>query len=275
MIHWRTLLLLSTVSAAVACAARRPAAAIAPDDETKCVYDLPLSDARLLELTVTEVPVRRILEDYERKYGEPWPFAKPIKVYSYTWRLTDREGRVEILYSFDHLVHDRDHLRAYSHDVSVLDAKVEDDGSFVLLFKQYGCSRAVVGGAKGVLIPTKQNDDCLLGDGSGGYTTHGTIQGSLADGTLKVTFLLHDGRVRGSYRLVKVKGKAAWKRLAADAGKEPKEELARKPKIEELWDITKLKLPEIRAPAAGEDADRNAKAEQAPEDPPDPPDPLH
>lgn len=262
MIHWRTLLLLSTVTAAVACAARRPAAAIAPDDETKCVYDLPLSDARLLELTVTEVPVRRILEDYERKYGEPWPFAKPIKVYSYTWRLTDREGRVEILYSFDHLVHDRDHLRAYSHDVSVLDAKVEDDGSFVLLFKQYGCSRAVVGGAKGVLIPTKQNDDCLLGDGSGGYTTHGTIQGSLADGTLGVTLLLHDGTVRGRFRLEEVNGKAAWKRLPNDAKEQAKRELARKPKLLEMMGIPELAPPPTEPPAPpppGGDGDAAAR----------------
>lgn len=149
-------LMLSNVAAlCIACAAERSRlAAGAVEDEGKVVYVQSVDDGRSLRLTVEEVPVRSYLEEYERKQAKPWRSLKPIKVYAYTFRLADREGQVRDLYTFDHLVYDdMGVMKSWSDEVRVLDARVEESGDYVLLFKRSGSAHAVLGGAGGVLIP--------------------------------------------------------------------------------------------------------------------------
>lgn len=229
MTKLRVLMLSNVAAVCIACTAEPPRlAAAVVEEEAKVVYVRSMDDGRVLRLTVKGVPVRRYLEEHERKQAKPWRSVKPIEVYTYTFRLTDREGRVRDLYTFDHLVYDdMGVMKSWSDEVRVLDARVEASGDYVLLFKKSGWAHAVLGGAEGVLIPDNgpSGRAALLRDGesdgsSSGYAEGATTEGSVAEGTLRITFYDGQSRVRGRFRLGEVGGKPFWKRLPADGEEE-------------------------------------------------------
>lgn len=221
MPHARKLLLPGLVTLLLTCPAARAVVARTSEDETRIVYSLPLADAQLLELTVKKLPIRPILEEHRRRERRSGlRMLLPIEAYSYAFRLTDRKGRVKVLYAFEHLDYDLKLANAWNEDFRVLDSRVEKDGAYVILYKGGGRGHAIVGTADGLRIPSKKRPTAhhLVGDSeANGLVVDGSIEGSRADGTLTITLRSNGvGAVRGRYRLEEAEGKAAWKKLPAE-----------------------------------------------------------